>query len=157
MPGAIAGLRFPAMEDTWAVRELPVLDAAVSQLDKLSKTGSFPDVGDIAAITGLDDLDVAAALDALEGSYIEFQRTAGDPSAWFVTRATSAARRAVGQWPTGESLIGQLAAGIREAAKDEPDPARKRRLQAVARELGGAAKTIAVSVATQILEHQLPH
>jgi hypothetical protein len=28
---------------------------------------------------------------------------------------------------------------------------------AVARELGGAAKTIAINVASEILEHRLPH
>jgi hypothetical protein len=85
------------MRDTWASREFPVLDAAVTELDKQNKTGTCPGAGDIAAITGLDVLEVAAALDALEGDYLEFQRTAGDPSAWFVTRVTSAARRAVGQ------------------------------------------------------------
>src|ERR1035438_1373812 len=99
------GLRSQAMEDTWAWRDLPVLDAVVRQLDEVNKTGGFPDVADLAASTGLGTLDVAAALDALKGDYLNLQRTAGDPSSWFVTSVTSAARREVGQWPTGQNLI----------------------------------------------------
>jgi hypothetical protein len=50
-----------------------------------------------------------------------------------------------------ESLIEPLAAGIAEAADQEADPERKRRLAVVARELGGMAKAIAVNVASQML------
>lgn len=70
---------------------------------------------------------------------------------------TAEARRVVGQWPTGESLVDQLAAGIEHAAEKEADPEQRRRLLAVARGLGGAAKTIAINVASEILEHRLPH
>jgi hypothetical protein len=96
------------MEDTWAWRDLPVLDAVVSQLDEVNETGGWPDLPDIAEATGLGDLEVAAALD---GEYLDLLRTSGDLSGWFVTRVTSAARRTVGQWPTGESLIERLAGG----------------------------------------------
>lgn len=138
-------------------RDLPVLDAVVSHMDEINKTGGFPDGADIARSIGLGTLDVAAALDALESEYLTLQRTSGDPSGWFVTGVTSAARRAVGQWPTGESLIERLAGGIAEAAEREADPERKRRLLAVAREFGGAVKAIAVNVASDMLEHRLPH
>ena len=145
------------MEDTWTWRDLPVLDAVVSQMDEINKTGGFPDLPDIARSTGLATLDVAAALDALESEYLALQRTSGGPEGWFVTSVTSAARREVGQWPTGESLIERLAGGIAEAAEREADPERKRRLLAVARELGGALKAVAVNVASDMLEHRLPH
>jgi hypothetical protein len=145
------------MEDTWAWRDLPVLDAVVRQVDEVNKTGGWPDAADIAASTGLGALDVAAALDALESEYLDLERTADDPSAWFVTRVTSGARRVVGQWPTGESLVERLASGIGEAAGREADPERKRRLLEVARELGGMAKAVAVNVASEMLEHRLPH
>jgi hypothetical protein len=65
--------------------------------------------------------------------------------------------RAVGQWPTGESLIERLAAGIAEAAETEPDPERKRTFKMVARELGGMTKAIAVNVASQLNGHQVVH
>jgi hypothetical protein len=60
------------MEDTWAWRDLPVLDAVVSQLDEVNETGGWPDLPDIAEATGLGDLEVAAALD---GEYLDLQRT----------------------------------------------------------------------------------
>ena len=144
------------MEDTWASRDLPVLDAVVSQVDELLPAGDVPEAIDIADATGLEIPEVATALSALAGDYIELHK-ALELSGWFITSVTPAARRAVGQWPTGENLIDRLAAGISQAAEEESDPEQKRQLKGVARELGGAAKAIAINVASQILEHQLPH
>ena len=144
------------MEDTWASRDLPVLEAVASQVDGLFRTGGYPEARDIAASTGMEILDVVTALDALDGLYIKLRKVL-QPSMWHITGVTPAARRAVGQWPTGESLVGRLADGISHAAEQEKDPEQKRRLQSVARELGGAAKTIAINVATEMLEHRLPH
>lgn len=70
---------------------------------------------------------------------------------------TAEARRVVGQWPTGESLVDQLASGIAQAAEQEADPEQKSRLRSVASGLASAAKTIAINVASEILEHRLPH
>jgi hypothetical protein len=145
------------MEDTWTWRDLPVLDAAVSQLDEMSAEGLILELAGIAEVTGLAANDVIAAVEALEGEYLGLQRTMGDPSRWRIQSVTPAARHAVGQWPTAESLIERLAAGIAEAAGRETDPERKRRLAAVARELGGMAKGVAVNVASQMLGHWVPH
>jgi hypothetical protein len=51
----------------------------------------------------------------------------------------------------------RTAAGITQAAEQETDPEQKRRLVVVARELGGAAKAIAVNVASAMLEQRIPH
>jgi hypothetical protein len=51
----------------------------------------------------------------------------------------------VGQWPTGESVIERLAAGIAVAAEQDADPERRSRLLAVAGELGGAVKAVAAT------------
>lgn len=143
------------MDDTWASRDLPVLEAVATRIDGLL-TGGYPEAWEIADSTGMEILDVVAALIALDGTYIELRR--GLTSAkWHIAGVTPAARRAVGQWPTGASLVERLAAGISEAAEREQDPERKRRLLSVARELGGAAKMIAINVASEILEHRLPH
>jgi hypothetical protein len=83
--------------------------------------------------------------------------TAGPASGWHVTAVTADARRTAGHWPSGEALIDQIAARIAEAAEREPDPERKGRLQAVARGLGGAAKQIAVNVASAYLERGAHH
>jgi hypothetical protein len=144
------------MEDTWASRDLPVLEAAVSQVDKLLPLNKTPEAIDITETTGLPIPVVITALNALDGEYVVLRRSL-EPAGWDITAVTPHARRAVGQWPTGESLVQRLAAGISQAAEHVQDPEQKRRLLTVARELGGAAKTIAINVASEILEHRLPH
>jgi hypothetical protein len=44
-------------------------------------------------------MKLAAAVKALDGTYLTLKTTLGEPGSWFVTRLTSAARQAVGQWP----------------------------------------------------------
>lgn len=141
------------MEDTWAARDLPVLDAVVSLLDE-DVMGAGPEGAEIAERARLPLDDVGAALLALKDEFLYLQTPGGGPGAWFVSRVTGDARRTVGQWPTGESLIDRLAAGVAEAAEREPDPERKRTLKAVAGGLGGMARAVAVNVATQMIEHK---
>lgn len=145
------------MRDTWAGRDLPVLDAAVSLLDEGAAAGIEPEAGDIAARSGLGEAEVATALQALRGEFLDLETPMGGISCWSVTSVTPEARRKVGQWPTGESLIERLAGGLAEAAEKETDPERKKTLRVVARELGGAVKAVAVNVASEMLEHRLPH
>jgi hypothetical protein len=145
-----------AMDATWVRRELPVLEAIIADLDMSSATSMWPDGGDIAARTGLSLTEVGAALQALDGHYIALARSGG-PSDWHVTSVTPEARRAAGQWPSAEGLVEEIAAQISKAAEREPDSDRKRRLLAVARELAGATKQIAVNVASAYLERGLPH
>lgn len=144
------------MDATWGRRELPVLEAIISDFDMIPMGGRWPDGADVAARTGLSLADVGAALLALDGHYVTLVRS-GSPSDWHVTAVTPDARRAAGQWPTAEGLVEQLAARISEAAELETDQERKGRLQAVGRGLAGAAKTVAVNVASAYLEHALPH
>jgi hypothetical protein len=143
------------VEDTWASRDLPVLDATV----RLLENNFVVYVRDIAAETGIDPRDVDRALTALDGEYIgdyEQFATAGDPNPWHVGRVTAAARRVVGQWPTAESLIDRLAEAFSTAADREADPEKKSRLRSIAGMLGGAGYQIAVDVAARVVEHQLP-
>jgi len=71
----------------------------------------------------MDIQSVGAALNALDGEYIELLRT-GDFGCWGIPRITTAARRAVGQWPTAETIIERSAAGMTQAAERESDPSR---------------------------------
>jgi hypothetical protein len=91
------------VEDTWAARDLPVLAATVHLLEE----SYMVTVTDIAARTGLDEQAVARALEALDPVYVDFRKTTtgGDPTFWYVLKATPAARQAVGQWPTAETLM----------------------------------------------------
>ena len=116
----------------------------------------FVAVYDIAERTGLDKMDVARALDALEGPYIaDYQRliTGGDPTNWHVDRVTEAARRAVGQWPTPESLVDRLVQGLNQAAERDTDPARKRRLREAATVLGETARGVVTEVVAKVIVH----
>jgi hypothetical protein len=73
-------------------------------------------------------------------------------SGFFVDAVTADARRAVGQWPTGVSLVRQLAEGLAAAAEKETDPERKTRLGQAAGLLGGAVRDIAVEIAGRFAE-----
>jgi hypothetical protein len=131
-----------------------VLDAVV----RLLEDNFVVYVRDIAAETGIDPHDVDRALRALEGEYVgdyEQFATAGDPNSWHVGRVTAAARQAVGQWPTAESLVTQLAEAFSTAAERELDPEKKSRLRSIAGMLGGAGRQIAIDVAAKVVEHQM--
>lgn len=139
------------MEDTWLSRDLPVLDAIVRLLDE----GAFRvDVAQIAVETGFDTVTVDRSLTALEGPFVaHYQRYAsgGVPDTWNVSDVTAEARRAVGQWPTPESLAERLAGAFAEAADAEQDPERKSRLRQVAGFLGETGKEVAAEVLAKII------
>jgi hypothetical protein len=94
------GVSIPAVPDTWNERDLPVLAAVVKLLDEPDSL--MATVSQIAAETGFDVHEVDRALERLKGTFIrEYHQflTGGDPTTWYVSGVTSAARRAVGQWP----------------------------------------------------------
>jgi len=74
------------VHDTWAARDLPVLDATVSLLER----SYMVTVTDIAASTGFDEATVATALEALDPVYVDFRKTTtgGDPRFWYVFKVT---------------------------------------------------------------------
>lgn len=137
------------MKDTWAHRDLPVLNATVSLLED----SYMVTVSDIADRTGLALADVARALEALDPTYVDFRKTTtgGDPRFWYVLKATPDARRAVGQWPTPETLIGRLAEGLSAAAERETDPDRKGLLSYSARLIGDTLRDVVIEVAAQVM------
>jgi hypothetical protein len=137
------------VEDTWAGRDLPVLDATVSLLEY----SYMVTVSDIADRTGLGLSDVARALEALNPAYVDFRKTetGGDPRFWYVLKATPQARRQVGQWPTPETLIARLAEGFSAAADREADPDRKSLLTYSARLLGDTLREVSIEVASRLL------
>jgi hypothetical protein len=143
------------VNDTWAGRDLPVLDAVVTALEDEFRVSA----AEIAAVTGIPGDEVVKAFYALRGTYTGELTVHMGPGAgrFFVDSVTEEARRAVGQWPTGETLVERLADGIAQAAERETDPERKSKLTAVARGLGGVARDVVVSVASQVLGQHVPH
>jgi hypothetical protein len=135
--------------DTWAARDLPVLDATVGLLEQ----SYMVTVTDIAARTGLEAPVVAKALEALDPVYVDFRKTTtgGDPRFWYVFKVTPEARRAVGQWPTAESLASRLAEQLSAAARQETDGERQGLLTYAARLIGDTLRDATVLAAGQVL------
>jgi hypothetical protein len=107
--------------DTWITRDLPVLRAIVLGYDNI---GSSPDVNKIAQTTGLEVEEVIRGVRALEYEDPPFLLNlqwgmSGTP--WVTGTPTGHARRAIGVWPTAESLATLLVRGLEKAAKAEPD------------------------------------
>ena len=137
------------MHDTWAARDLPVLDATVSLLEE----SYMVTVSDLAERTGLDPAAVARALETLDPDYLDFRKTTtgGDPTFWYVLKVTPQARRAVGQWPTPDSFVTRMAAELSAAAAQEEDAERKSLLSYAARLIGDSLRDVAVRAAGQVL------
>jgi hypothetical protein len=137
------------VHDTWAARDLPVLDATVSLLEE----SYMVTVSDLAARTGLDPAAVARALETLDPDYVDFRKTTtgGDPTFWYVLKVTPQARRAVGQWPTPDSFVTRMAAELSAAAAQESDTERKGLLSYAARLIGDTLRDVAVRAAGQVL------
>jgi hypothetical protein len=136
------------VEDTWAARDVPVLNAVVALLEQ----SYMVTVSDIAGRTGIDQADVARSLDALDPIYVDFRKTetGGDPTFWYVHKVTPEARRAVGQWPTAEGLIERLAQAFTEAAGREEDFERQYQLRQAAELLADKVHDVAVRAAARI-------
>jgi hypothetical protein len=137
------------VHDTWAARDLPVLDATIALLEQ----SFMVTVTDIAARTNLTPSVVAAALEALDPVYVDFRKTTtgGDPRYWYVFKVTPEARRAVGQWPTAESLASRLAEELAAAAREETDAQRQGLLTYAARLVGETLRDATVRAAGHVL------
>jgi hypothetical protein len=137
------------VRDTWAARDLPVLDATIGLLEH----SYMVTVTDIAAKTALDPSIVAQALDALDPIYVDFRKTTtgGDPRFWYVFKVTPEARRAVGQWPTAESLASRLAEELAAAARQEADGEQQGLLAYAARLIGDTLRDATVRAAGAVL------
>jgi hypothetical protein len=135
--------------DTWAARDLPVLDATVALLEQ----SYMVTVTDVAARTGLDVAVVAKALETLDPIYVDFRKTTtgGDPRFWYVFKVTPEARRAVGQWPTAQALAGRLAEELAAAAHEETDAERQGLLNYAARLVGDTLRDATVRAAARVL------
>jgi hypothetical protein len=137
------------VQDTWAARDLPVLDATIRLLEE----SYMVTVTDIAARTGLDEAAVAKALEALDPVYVDFRKTTtgGDPTFWYVLKVTPAARQAAGQWPTAESFIEALARELTAAGQQEQDAERKGLLAYASRLVGDTLRDVTIRAAQSVL------
>lgn len=143
------------MTETWSRRDLPVLTAIVEVFER---TGRVMRPSEIVEQSGLDTDQVEAALRALESEDPPFitkleRRASGGIS--LVGRPTGHARRAVGAWPTPESIADRLISALDEAAQREPDPERKGWLRMTAAYLGNAGRDLAVEIGATAINRQM--
>ena len=143
------------MTETWSSRDLPVLRAIV---DIYEATGSAMGPDAIASATGFEGGKVPAALRALDSEEPPFvtkleRVMTGDII--FVGAPTGHARRAIGAWPTPESIADRLVSALDEAAEREPDPERKGWLRKTAGYLGNAGRDLAVEIGATAINRQM--
>ncbi|GLP64355.1 hypothetical protein TUSST3_09750 [Streptomyces sp. TUS-ST3] len=143
------------MENTWASRDLPVLNAAVKYLDDAAGA-SFPELRDLAELAQLEVSDVSKAALALESDHLlELGKSSGGVGTWYVKQVSGNARRLVGQWPTAEQFVDEVAQRLQAAADEEPDPERRGRLRELASSAGDVARNVFVDVATSVISRQM--
>jgi hypothetical protein len=106
-----------AVTSTWFSHDLPVLATTITLIEEMDHPGIVR-VATIATRANLSPADVWKALLRMESEYVTLHKVMadGDPSPQMVSGVTPAARRAVGQWPSPETLADRLIAALR----DEP-------------------------------------
>lgn len=143
------------MEETWTSRDLPVLRAIVEVFER---TGRVMHPNEIVQQSGLTGDQVERALNALEGESPPFitkldRRGSGGIS--LIGRPTGHARRAVGAWPSAETMADQIVRALEEAAEREPDAERKGWLRKSANYLGNAGRDLAVEIGATAIGRQM--
>ena len=139
------------MDDTWGHRDLPVLDAIVA----LSENDDWVADVSIEKKTGFDTATVQKALRALANNYPPYFATANMTASGRIEllhQITGDARRAVGAWPTAESLADALIERLQQLANDEEaDPDTRERAKQGLRAFVGVGKDVLVGVASSAL------
>lgn len=143
------------MEDTWSLRDLPVLEAIVRAHEL---TGRAVTPHEVASGAGLDEATVHKALKALASENPPFftsmqTRMSGHVS--LIGPPTGHARRAVGAWPTAEVIAERLVEALREAADREPDEERKTFLRKAATYLANAGRDLAADIGAAAINRQM--
>lgn len=143
------------MRDTWTDRDLPVLEAIVAIYEE---TGEPVGPGLIESRTGLSGADVQVALRALDSespAFVAKMQRYADGHVMRVGAPTGHARRAVGAWPTAETIADRLVGALDEAAEREPDEERKGFLRKAAGYLGNAGRDLAVEIGATAINRQM--
>jgi len=142
------------MDQTWTVRDLPVVPAIVELYEE---TGQIVSPNQIEAKTGLAAEVVQSALRALDSEqppYVTKMQRYASGHVVMIGAPTGHARRAVGAWPTAETIADRLVSALDEAADREPDPERKGWLSKTAAYLGNAGRDLAVEIGATAINRQ---
>lgn len=140
-----------AIESTWETRDLPVLEATVKALNNLAHPGPVT-IGQIGEIMGREVQEVYSALSTMEDEYITLKKflTGGDPTSYYVTGVTPKARRAVGQWPSVETLADTFITALKDAEENESNSERKSKLRTARNAVLNIGQDVLVAVLSTV-------
>lgn len=141
------------MDSTWESVDLPVLEAAVRFVGDRG-WAELPQEFGLAPMVGLDAEGVEKALLRLDGEYIVADRVGGGLPNIGVNKIYPAARRAVGQWPTPETVAERLLTALESAAEAEQDEDKRTKLRQVAGFLGSTGKDLLVNVLAAVIANR---
>lgn len=96
-----------------------------------------------------------AALDSEDPPFLSKLERVMSGQVVFVGAPTGHARRAVGAWPTAETIADRLVDALGEAAEREPDEERKSFLGRAASYLGNAGRDLAVEIGATAINRQI--
>lgn len=142
------------LPDRWSSRDFPVLVATARVLDGGGMPASVADVK--AQLNGdLEPDEIIAALKSLLHGYIVGKPldTLGGTMDFFVTDLTERGRRAVGLWPSGES-VDALVDALRQAESLTDDPEEKTMIRRAAGAIGSVSRDIMVDVVAAVVSRQ---
>ena len=142
------------LSDTWFRRDLPVLEAIVSYFEQ-SGGALIPHLRDIVESSGFSIDEVSRAALNLDGTYILLKKVIAPPENWLVTRVSSDALVATGQWPSAESLSSQILNSLENEAKLEEDPVKQSRIRDAIKVLGEVVKGVGTNVLTQVITNSM--
>lgn len=142
--------------DTWFSRDLPVLRAIAEISERLH--GDPVDGDEIVSATGLGQSQVAAAVRALEDSYLKGSTAwtsdwdAGTP---IVRGINSAARRELGMWPTPGAVADRVLDEVEHRIETAGTPEERSRWVKVRDAVGGASRDLLVDVMGAVITRQI--
>lgn len=139
----------PELRETWTTRELPLLRAALAQLDDGAEAVELDELRKSLGMTAGQILAAVDALGSAQPPYIDVTLRNGwdgERSPGYIDRVHERGRRELGTWPTAESVLAELVAALRTAADEEVEPGQKTRLQSAAEALSGFARDVGVAV-----------
>ena len=141
------------LNDRWASRDFPVLLEVARRIDAGDR---YVHARDVANALDLPRDQVILAIDALHPAYVEGspdERMSGRLD-WTVVALTERGRRAVGLWPSGES-VAALVDALRQAEEATEDLEEKSALRRAAGAVMGVGRDVMTDVIAAVIRQQM--
>ena len=141
------------LEDRWASRDFHVLLEVARRIDAGDR---YVHARDVAEALDMPRVEVILAIDALHPGYVDGspdERMSGRVD-WTVVALTERGRRAVGVWPSGDS-VDALVDALRQAEEVTEDPEEKGALRKAAGAVMGVGRDVMTDVVAAVIRQQM--